>query len=94
MIIGAGLAGLSAALHMPSEPVLLVEREDHVGGKAATHHRDGFTFDVTGHWLHVRNPAVRQLVHEVLQPDDLREGLCQARLASPTPTRAPTARPT
>ena len=73
VIIGAGLAGLSAALHLPSSPVLLIEREGDIGGKATTHRRDGFTFDVTGHWIHLRNPAARRLVRELLQPDDLVE---------------------
>lgn len=60
LIIGAGLAGLSCALHL-NRPALVVEAAPHVGGKAMSEQFDGFTFDVTGHWLHLRDPAMRAL---------------------------------
>lgn len=70
VVLGAGLTGLSAALHAPG-PVVLVEREDRVGGHARSRRRDGFTFDVTGHWLHLRDPGVRALVEGLFGPDEL-----------------------
>ena len=60
LVLGAGLAGLSAAYHCPSAHVL--EANSYVGGKARTERIDGFTFDVTGHWLHLRDPEMRALV--------------------------------
>ncbi len=54
LIIGAGLAGLSCALHHDGE-AHIVEACDWVGGKARSEQREGFTFDVTGHWLHLRD---------------------------------------
>lgn len=60
LIIGAGLAGLSAAYYCPSAHIL--ETSDHVGGKARSEYFKGFTFDVTGHWLHLRDPDMRALV--------------------------------
>lgn len=60
LIIGAGLAGLSCAHHL-DRPCLVVEAADHVGGKAMSERFDGFTFDVTGHWLHLRDPDMRAL---------------------------------
>ncbi len=71
MVLGAGLAGLAAAMRLTHLPVLLVEREDTVGGKARSHRRDGFTFDVTGHWLHLRDGALEQLVSSLLGEDNL-----------------------
>jgi protoporphyrinogen oxidase len=71
VVLGAGLAGLAAALRLRSQPVMLVEREESVGGKARTHRRDGFVFDVTGHWLHLRDAAVRELVFELLEGQPL-----------------------
>ena len=73
VVLGAGLAGLAAALRLSSLPVTLVEREEAVGGKARTHRRDGFVFDVTGHWLHLRDTAVRDLVFELLEGHALTE---------------------
>ena len=65
MILGGGLTGISAAMHLRA-PWLLFEREARLGGHARTDERDGFRFDKTGHWLHLRDPAVKQLVDELL----------------------------
>ncbi|MCA9538004.1 MAG: FAD-dependent oxidoreductase [Myxococcales bacterium] len=68
LIIGAGLAGLSCALHLEGE-ALIVEASDRVGGKAISEVIDGFTFDVTGHWLHLRDPGMKALVLKLCGPD-------------------------
>ena len=71
LILGGGLAGLSTALHL-RRPWLLVERESRVGGLVRTEEmHGGFRFDPTGHWLHLRDPAMRALVHERLLPGGL-----------------------
>ena len=68
MILGAGLCGLSAAHHLRG-PCRVIEREHEVGGHARSRRRGGHTFDVTGHWLHLRDPAIRALV-AALTPAD------------------------
>jgi protoporphyrinogen oxidase len=73
VILGAGLTGLSTALHLRARPCLLVEREDRVGGKAKSERKDGFTFDVTGHWLHLRDERTKRLVANLFGPGDLAE---------------------
>ncbi len=73
VILGAGLTGLSTALHLRGAPYLLVEREQRVGGKARSERRDGYTFDVTGHWLHLRDDRVRALVGDLFEPGQLVE---------------------
>jgi len=71
LILGAGLAGLSTALHL-RRPWLLVERESRVGGLVRTETmHGGFRFDPTGHWLHLRDPGIKALVHERLLKDGL-----------------------
>ena len=60
IIIGGGLAGISAALHL-GEGALLLEREDRLGGLCVSHATDGYTFDVTGHWLHLRDLDMQRL---------------------------------
>ena len=71
VVVGAGLTGLAAAMRLEGEPVLVVERDDAVGGKARSRARDGFTFDVTGHWLHAREETLRALVIGLLGEDNL-----------------------
>ncbi len=68
LVLGAGLAGLSAAYHLGSKAEIF-EAEDYVGGKARSESYDGFTFDVTGHWLHLRDPEIRQWILDLLGDD-------------------------
>ncbi len=71
VILGAGLAGLSAAHHLDDRDVVVVERESEVGGLCRSLRHDGFTFDYTGHLLHLRDPSIRDWVLELL-PDGYR----------------------
>jgi protoporphyrinogen oxidase len=65
LVVGAGVAGLSAALHLGGR-YRLVEREARPGGLCRTEVRDGFLFDATGHWLHLRDPDMRRLAEDLL----------------------------
>src|SRR5262252_4931660 len=65
VILGGGLTGISAAMHLRA-PWVLFEKESRLGGHARTDERDGYKFDRTGHWLHLRDPAVKQMVDELL----------------------------
>lgn len=56
LVLGGGLAGLSAAHASTTERTVLLEKGSRPGGHAITHRQDGHTFDLTGHWLHVRDP--------------------------------------
>ena len=69
VILGGGLAGLGAAYFL-KQPWTLVEKSARVGGLIKTEDIDGFLFDPTGHWLHLRDPEVKQLVHEVWLLDE------------------------
>jgi protoporphyrinogen oxidase len=66
LVAGAGLAGLSTAYHLGEVPYLLVEREPEVGGLCRSIRRGGFTFDFTGHLLHLKRPEVEDLVLRLL----------------------------
>ena len=71
LILGGGLSGLSTAFHL-RRPWLLVEKESRVGGLVRTETmHGGFRFDPTGHWLHLRDPGMKSLVHERLLPGGL-----------------------
>ena len=66
-VIGAGLAGLSTAWHLGARRDCTVfEQQDAVGGLCRSPAVDGFTFDYTGHLLHLRDAYTRNLVGRLL----------------------------
>lgn len=68
VILGGGLTGLSAAVHLDGVPRLVLERDSEPGGLCRSFTEEGFTFDCTGHLLHLRDPAIQELVGR-LAPD-------------------------
>ena len=70
VVLGAGLAGLSAAFHLQDRhDVMVLEREDRPGGLCRSVLKDGFTFDLTGHLLHLRRPEIKALVNDLIPSD-------------------------
>ena len=65
IILGAGLTGLSAALSVESDYILL-EKNSRPGGLTRTEKIDGYLFDHTGHWLHLRKERTQALVKALL----------------------------
>lgn len=68
VVVGGGLAGLSAAYHLKEFAPQVYEKESEVGGVCRSFHQDGFTFDVTGHLLHLKNDYTKELIATLL-PD-------------------------
>jgi protoporphyrinogen oxidase len=65
VILGAGLAGLTAAGHLRRAgrtDLLVLEREARAGGLCRSEQVDGYTFDYTGHFLHFRRPEIQSWV--------------------------------
>jgi protoporphyrinogen oxidase len=64
VILGAGLAGLSAAYHARKRgrPYLCFEAQDRPGGLVRSEQVNGFSFDYTGHLLHMRQERTQDLV--------------------------------
>ena len=70
VVIGGGLAGLSGGFHLQEFEPLVFEKEDRIGGICRSFVQDGFTFDVTGHLIHLKDPYTRELIDRIL-PDTL-----------------------
>src|SRR5688572_14130370 len=66
LVLGGGLAGLSTAYHLGAAPHLVLEAESSPGGLCRSRLVDGFTFDYTGHLLHLRDERIVRLVDELL----------------------------
>ena len=68
VVLGGGLTGLSASFHLEGVNRLVLERDAEPGGLCRSVTEEGFTFDCTGHLLHLRDPAIQDLVGR-LAPD-------------------------
>jgi len=66
-VIGGGISGLSAAyaLMQRGAKVLLLERNERVGGVLQTIHEEGFTFDCGANTVRVSDAAFEHFVQEV-----------------------------
>lgn len=65
IIVGGGLAGIAAG-RVLGKRAHLVEASDRLGGLARTDVVDGFWFDWTGHWLHLRTERWKAEVERLL----------------------------
>ncbi len=68
-IIGAGLTGLSAAFHLKEAGIgyRVFEKESEPGGMCRSVYERGFTFDYTGHLLHIHEKDILRWVKRVLK---------------------------
>ncbi|MBN1914019.1 MAG: FAD-dependent oxidoreductase [Candidatus Omnitrophica bacterium] len=68
LILGAGLAGLSAAWHLQKKgrDCQVFEQEPEAGGLCRSKKVNGFTFDYDGHLLHFRHRYAFNLVNKLL----------------------------
>lgn len=69
LIVGAGLSGMSCAFQLRKARInpFLIEREMYCGGLASSFNKNGFTFDYSGHLLHLRWPDTTNLVKNLLK---------------------------
>lgn len=69
VILGGGLTGVSAAYHLEQKgfhDYKLFEMESELGGLCRSVTQDGFTFDYTGHLLHVNDPYFHTLIASLI----------------------------
>lgn len=67
VILGSGLTGLSAAYHLEKNNFFdfeLFEKDSNIGGLCRSIYKDGFTFDYTGHLLHINNEYFDNFIQE------------------------------
>lgn len=62
-VIGAGLAGLSAAHHLNKRGLdyIVLDRRDAPGGLCRSYNKNGYSFDLAGHFLHLRTAEGKAL---------------------------------
>jgi len=69
IILGAGLAGLSAAWHLQKRGIdcQVFEKEPEAGGLCRSKNINGFTFDKSGHLLHFKHRYAFNLINNLLR---------------------------
>lgn len=74
VIIGAGLTGLSTAYHLEKKGYFdykIFEKDSTVGGLCRSVYQDGFTFDYTGHLLHISDPYFQSFINHTIGMEQL-----------------------
>ncbi len=69
LILGGGLTGLSTAYHLEKlgqTDYLILEKEHKPGGLCRSIYKNGFTFDYSGHLLHLHTAQGKKIVRELL----------------------------
>ena len=66
IILGAGLSGLTCAYYL-RKTYSIFEKESKVGGLCRSEKIDDFTFDYTGHLLHLKKNENKKLIKELLR---------------------------
>lgn len=93
VILGGGLTGLSVAYHLEQQgyhDYKLFEKEERVGGLCRSLQGDGFTFDYTGHLLHISDPYFKTFLEatigfEKLAQIDRRSSVYSSEKLTPYP---------
>lgn len=72
VILGAGLTGLSAAYHFEQAGFFdfeIFEKQEEAGGLLRSFMVDGFTFDYTGHLLHINDEYFSSFINTITNID-------------------------
>lgn len=73
VILGAGLTGLGVAYHLEQKgfsDFKIFEKEETAGGLLRSFNQDGFTFDFTGHLLHINNNYFYDFISNIANFND------------------------
>ena len=65
IIIGAGITGLSYA-YFSKRNFMVFEKENRVGGLCKSVKDSGFTFDYSGHFIHIKDKKIKSFLENIL----------------------------
>lgn len=69
LVVGAGMTGLAFANFIDDDDLLVVEREDQIGGWCKTIQRAGFVWDYSGHFFHFQHDDIEAYLRERMDAD-------------------------
>ncbi|MBR3654664.1 MAG: FAD-dependent oxidoreductase [Elusimicrobia bacterium] len=65
IVIGAGISGLSFG-YFSKKPFIIFEKENTVGGLCKSVKDTGFTFDYSGHFIHIKDKKIKSLIEKLI----------------------------
>ncbi len=65
IVIGAGISGLSFG-YFSKKPFIIFEKENTVGGLCKSIKDNGFTFDYSGHFIHIKDKKIKTLIEKII----------------------------
>ncbi len=65
IVIGAGISGLSFG-YFSKKPFIIFEKEKCVGGLCRSIKDSGFIFDYSGHFIHIKNKKIKNLIEKLI----------------------------
>ena len=65
IVIGAGISGLSFG-YFSKKPFIIFEKEKIVGGLCKSIKDVGFTFDYSGHFIHIKDKKIKSLIEKLI----------------------------
>ena len=71
LIVGGGASGLGFANFVGNQDYLILERDSELGGYCRTIRQDGFVWDYSGHFLHLRDTGIRDFFAARTDPAQL-----------------------
>jgi oxygen-dependent protoporphyrinogen oxidase len=73
IVLGAGISGLSAAYYLQKSgaSVLVIEKENSLGGVIQTKHIDGFDLELGPNTVQLKNEALEQLIQDLDLESDI-----------------------
>ena len=65
IVIGAGISGLAFG-YFTKKPFVILEKESTVGGLCKSIKDNGFTFDYSGHFIHIKDNKIKCLIEKLI----------------------------
>ena len=65
IIIGAGISGLAFG-YFTKQPFIIFEKESNVGGLCKSIKDNGFVFDYSGHFIHIKDNKIKLLIEKLI----------------------------
>ena len=65
IVIGAGISGLAFG-YFTKQPFIIFEKESTVGGLCKSIKDNGFTFDYSGHFIHIKDNKIKFLIEKLI----------------------------